>query len=163
MKFVFYKVKNKKKQRNAAFGVSVERMLFFSFIGTFILMILVQTALLSPSIRTYLSVDSEYEGTPLALEEYLFEDGALTLKLVNTEKNSLIKVLVNGDSVADFSINEVSIRVKDGDVVEIDGSQSKSAAEVKVISKTENVISDCLNKPVRVQANIKSLVKVRVD
>ena len=163
MRFLFYRVKDKKKQKKSTFGMSVERLLFFSFIVTFILMIVVQTALLSPSIRTFLSVDSEYDGTPLALEEYLFEDGGLTLKLVNAEKNNQVKVLVNGDPVAAFVTNEINIRVKDGDVVEVDGSRSKAIAEVEIASKTENVISDCLNKRIKVQSNIISLVKVRVD
>lgn len=163
MKFLFYKVKKRKTQRSEALSMSVERLLFFSFIVTFILMIIVQTALLSPSIRTFLSVDSEYEGTPLALEEYLFEDGGLTLKLINSGKNNLIKVMVNGDPVAAFETSEINLRVKNGDVVEIDGSKSKSAEEVEITSKTDNVISDCLNKKVKVQSNIKTLVRVRVD
>lgn len=164
MRFLIYKVKGKgNEKRRSTFGVNIERVLFLSFIAVFVLLIAVQAALLNPSVRTFLTSDSEYEGAPLALEEYLFEEGELGLSLVNAESSPKLKVLVNGDEVANFSIKKIDIKVRNGDVVEIDGSQLKNPAEVEIFSKSDNVITDCLNKKIKVRSNITNLIKVNVE
>lgn len=162
MKLIMYKVKQGKKNERRGNGISMERLLFLSFVVTFVLLVIVQAALTSPAVRETLSISDELEGVPLGVEEFLYNEGKLGLELVNEENNQELKVLVNGDEVEVFSSKYIDIAVKDGDVVEIDGSYVQGEIEVRIISKSDNISTDCIAKSVKVNSNIEKLVKVRV-
>ncbi len=74
----------------------------------------------------------------------------------------MLKILVNGDNVAQFDTTEMIINVRDGDVVEIDGSQSLVGHIVKVESITTNINAKCKNAVINIENNIKRLVKVQM-
>lgn len=143
--------------------MKLERVLFTAFFITFIVMIFVQAAMINPSIRTFITSTNEYEGAPLGVEEYLYSQGELGLKLVNAESNDNLKVLVNGDQVAAFTSRGVSLKVKNGDVVEIDGSNVDVDSVVGIVSKSANITTDCVNKTVNVKLEVKRLVKVKIE
>ena len=110
MKVVVFKAgKNKKrpdkKTKNPRFGF--ERILFFSFIVLFTALVLVQTAMMNPSIRTFLVNDTGLEGSPLEFEEYLYSEGEVSIALYGEDSNEDLKLLLNGDEVAVFSNNIV--------------------------------------------------------
>lgn len=148
-------------RKNAAFPV--ERVLFSLFILTFFIMVIAQTVLVTPSLRTFFSVDDQNEGTPLGLEEFLYKEGELGLELVGMDSNTELKILVNGNEVAVFTEKILYIPVRDGDVVEIDGNALQQQEEVRILSKSDNITTSCVGKSVRLEKGIRKLVKVRVE
>lgn len=162
MKLIFFNYKLNSKKRNKIQKLNIERLLFLSCIIVFVLMLLVQAALTSPSVRTFLNGSSSLEGIPLETEEYMFAEGKLGLKLINCQRNYSLKVLINGEDIQAFDENIVNLKVRNGDVVEIDGSGTSEENEVEIVSKDENIISDCLGKKVSVNGNVKQLIKIKV-
>jgi len=153
----------RKRNKKTNIKINIERFLFLAFICTFITLVIVQVALMSPSIRTFLNVSNDYEGRPLGLEEFLYKEGEIAIGLVNGDSNPGLKVLINGDEVSQFDEKIINLKVKDGDVIEIDGSAVRGEAETEIVSKSDNIDVDCLGKTVKVQSNIKKLVKVIID
>ncbi|MFZ5989775.1 MAG: hypothetical protein ACOYWZ_21990 [Bacillota bacterium] len=152
--------KHVRKEKNPRFGF--ERVLFFSFVCIFLTLIAVQTAMMNPSVRTFLVDDSGLEGSPLSLEEYLYSEGEISLALCEGDYNEDLKVLVNGDEVAVFSDNVVNLMVKDGDVIEVDGSLA-GEAEVEIISASENIANENIGKIVKVNSDVKELTKITIE
>ncbi len=164
MKFIVFKANTRGKQPNKRdYRLSFERLLFILFILTFSLLIIIQTALINPSTRTFLTSDSELEGTPMGVEEFFYEEGSVSLSLLGEEPNPELKVLVNGEAVAAFDEMLISVDVKDGDVVEIDGSSSGTGAGVEVVSKSDNIKTQCVGKKVSVKGNIKKVTDINID
>jgi hypothetical protein len=141
----------------------LENILFSTCILCFAVLVLVQIVLAVPSFRSMLNLNDKSMGMPLNGDEYLYNQGQMTLKLISEEPDPTLKILVNGDNVAEFENTEMSINVKDGDVVEIDGSQSLIGHIVKVESITTNINDKCKNASANVSNTIKMLVKVQID
>ncbi len=162
MKILMYRVGNKSSVKRNSVRINAERILFLSFIITFLLLVTVQAALLNPSIRTFLVSNEEYDGVPLGVEEFLYKQGEIGMELLSEEANSNVKILVNGDETAAFKSKKLNLRVKDGDVVEIDGSGEKNECIVVIKSKSDNIATECVNRGIRVKSNIRKLVEVKM-
>lgn len=154
-----FKKESENKEKNTAF----ENILFSICILCFVILLLVQLVLAVPSLRNMLNLNDKSLGMPLNGDEYLYTQGQMTLKMIAEEPDPTLRILVNGDSVAQFDSTEMIINVKDGDVVEIDGSQSLVGYIIKVESVTANINSKCKNAVVNVENNIKRLVKVQIN
>lgn len=163
MKLLVYKVRTGKNRKRDRRVINLEKLLLISAVAAFSVMIMVQILFLNPSISTFLNSNSKMDGVPLGQEEYLYKQGEIVLQLVGSNKNSDLKVLVNGDEVACFNEKKVNLTVKDGDVVEIDGSMCKNEAEVAVVSKSSNISSDILNKSVKVRSAIVKIAKLSIQ
>jgi hypothetical protein len=142
--------------------VNFEKILIGMFTVAFLLTVIIQTALLNSDFRTIFSVDSGLEGTPLGQEEYLYMEGIVVLKLLNQETCPALKVLVNGDEVDRFFENESVITVKDGDVIEVDGSQVSDSLEVGIKSTSSNISLDSIYREFKVDSSIQKLTRVRI-
>lgn len=147
------------KDKNTIF----ENILFSTCIICFCVLILVQILLVIPSVRSSLNLSDKSVGSPLSSDEYLYNQGQMTLQMIGIEPDPLLCILVNGEPAAMFEKMEMSINVKDGDVVEIDGSQSQIGHIVKVEGITSNINSDCLNAVVTVEKDMRKLLKVRIN
>lgn len=159
--YVFnYGKNNNGKSRNQS--INIERLLFLTCIGVFILMLFVQAALTSPSVRTFINGTSTLEGIPLETEEYLYAEGEIELKLLSNNSNEDLKILLNGEELTAFSQDSIKLTVKNGDVIEIDASNSYENNIVEIASKSENIATDCLGKKLSVNGKIKQLVKLKV-
>lgn len=141
----------------------MEKVLLIAFITVFALLITAQAALTDFSVRIALNADDRLEGRPLGPEEYLYDEGEIVLNLLDGEFGEEIKVLLNGTEASDFSQSEISLRVKDGDVIEIDGSRIAYDSSVKTVSGSGGIRRDCLGKSVTVNSNTKALVKIRFN
>lgn len=144
------------------YKLTIERMLFFLFITTFSLLVIVQAALTNPSVRTFLTSENELEGAPMEVEEFLYSEGTVSLKLMDKEADPDMRVLVNGETVAVFNTNIVEVDVKDGDVVEVDGSSSFNEVEVEIVDKSANVATECVGETVNIKSNIKKVTEIKV-
>lgn len=163
MKVIVYRINGKKRIPRQNKRLNIEKLLFVSVLITFTMLIIVQGALLDPAIRTFLSIDEQYEGAPLADEEFLYSEGFLYLQVADLKEHHNVKVLVNGDEVARFDRARLQVTVRNGDVIEIDGSDSHETVEVVVESGSENVSQECLNARVKVTSDVKKLVRVKLD
>lgn len=161
----YYNMNNKKSltKKIKLRSLSFEHILFISCVTVFFLLILVQTALVSPFVRAFLEVQNEYEGQPLDVEEFLYAEGLLELRLSGAKGNENVKVMVNGDLAAVFNTNTVKIRVRDGDVVEIDASEDMNENEIEVISQSDNIVNKCTGIKINVKSEVKQLVRVEVE
>ncbi|HHW00381.1 MAG TPA: hypothetical protein GXX36_12610 [Clostridiaceae bacterium] len=163
MKVLIYRINSKKRIPRQNKKLDIEKILFVSVLVTFILLIVVQGALLDPAVRTFLAIDEQYEGTPLAEEEFLYNEGVLYLRTADLKEHRNVKVLVNGDEVARFDEARLQITVRNGDVIEIDGTDAHGTVEVVVESGSENISQNCLNARVKVTSEVKKLVRVKLE
>ena len=141
----------------------MERALLIAFIAVFTVLIAVQTALTDSSIKIALDADNNLEGKPLGPEEYLYNEGEIVLKLIDGECGEGIKVLLNGTETSAFTEKEISLRVKDGDIIEIDGSLALHDISIKTVSGSGGISRDCIGKSITVNSNTKALVKIRFN
>jgi len=163
MKILIFRTRSKGKKEGKGIHISVEKILFLAFIAVFSVMLIVQAAMVRPDVRAFLNIDQGLEGTALGAEEYLYKEGDLGLELLDSEGNPDLRVMVNGDEVAAFTNKNLTLKVKDGDVVEIDGSSVQDGAEVEIASKSDNINSECVGKKVKVQSNVVKLIKIEVE
>ena len=157
--FKFDKDNENYKIKSAIF----ENVLFGTCILCFVVLILVQIVLIVPFARENLRISDNSIGVPLGSDEYLYNQGQITLKMIGNDPDSTIQILVNGDAVAMFENLVMNINVKDGDVIEIDGSQSLLGHIIRVESVSPNINSKCSNAVAKVESNIQTLVKVQVN
>ena len=162
MKFIVFRTNNKSKYGSRGYRLNFERLLFILFVISFTLLVLIQAAMTNPSVRTFLSTENEFEGTPLGVEEFFYNEGTIALRLLSSDSDSGLKVLVNGDEAAVFNESVINLDVKDGDVVEIDGSSTDMAADVQIISKSDNILTDCVGSKVSVRSNIRKITDIKV-
>lgn len=162
MKLLVYRVNNKKKNKKNKPKINFENLLFISFIVMFTILIITQTALMSPNIENYISVDNQYERTSLKAEEFLYKRGEVSLQLQNMDSDDKLKVLVNGEVIGAFINKTLTLNVKDGDVIELDASDISNLDEVKIISKSDNIVSEILNKKIKVLSGVKMLTIIQI-
>lgn len=163
MKIVYCKVNQKNKKSWKGSFMSLERVLFIFFIVSFVIMIIAQASFMNPTADASLHVGGQLEGSLLGQQEDLFKEGTIILQLLSKENDERLKVLVNGDESACFEENKVELNVKDGDIIEIDGSAMQEEAEVSVVSTSENISTGDSKMRITVQSNIKRLLKVKID
>ena len=161
MKFLICRVKQKKDTRIGE--LTFERVIFFAFIAAFTLLVVVQAALISPSVKTFVNESEEFDGTPLGIEEYLYQEGEIRLKLLKGDPDGSVKILLNGDEAAVFNSQTQNLTVKDGDIVEIDGSEAENDVEVAIVGRSDNIVNDSVNKMIRVKSEVKPLAQIRME
>jgi len=162
MKLLMFRVNAHKKNAYARRKINFERLLFFLFIISFAAMILVQAMLLNPSLRASLTFEEELEGTPLGVEEFLYNEGFIVLQIEGSVPGEDIKVLVNGEEYGSFKGGKLKVTVIDGDVIEIDGSSVQGEFDVVIESLSENISDELLGTRVTVFSNVKKLARIRV-
>lgn len=168
VKIVVFKAGKEKKKtsRNSTkrwINYGFEKILFFAFLCLFIAIVFIQGTLLNPSLRSYLIKDEEINGRPLGSEEYLYKEGVISIALLANENNEDLKLLVNGDEVAVFSQNLITLTVKDGDVIEVDASSIDNEAELEIISASENIAGVEVGKKIKVNANIEEITRISIE
>lgn len=161
MKFRAFKFAEDEKVKDR--GAIFEGLLFKACIVFFCILITIQLIFAIPFFRSRLNLTDKSIGVPLNNDEYLYNQGQVTLELIAESPDPTVKILVNGDEVATFESLEMPLNVKDGDVIEIDGSNSTSGHIVRVGETSSNVNSKCMDAVTRVETNIQKLVKVKVD
>lgn len=163
MKFLIYSVRRRKRSSGSRITVDFEKVLFFLFLIAFSIMLLAQALMLDPSTRASIVSGIETEGLPLGEEEYLYNEGTVTLMLTSSVYQPDMKILVNGVEVGSFSSQKVNVTVKDGDVIEIDGNEVADEQTVEVVSQSDNIISQHIGEMVSVKSDIKKLLKVKME
>ena len=163
MKLYLFKVNSNFRIRKKGAAINFERIIFTSFIISLTMLVIVQAALTNSAVRTVLSAGSNFEGVPLGTEEFLYKEGEINLGISSESGNENLKVLLNGEEVAKFTGNKVSLKVKDGDVIEVDASDVPDTVEVVVLAKSSNINTDCVGKRTYVKSAIKRLLRVEIN
>ncbi|MHB8063461.1 MAG: hypothetical protein ACYDG2_12650 [Ruminiclostridium sp.] len=156
--FKFRKGLESDKDRATVF----ENLLFGTCIVCFVVLILIQIVLVIPSARESLNLSDKSIGVPLSKDDYLYNQGQVTLKMIGNDPDPMVRILVNGDAVAMFENLIMNIAVNDGDVIEIDGSSSLIGHIISVEAVSTNINSKCITSVAKVESNIQRLVKVQV-
>lgn len=140
-----------------------ERVLIISFITVFAIMLIAQAALANPNLWPSIAIGAQFEGKPLGIEEFLYDEAKIVIELLNNQSNPLLKVMVNGDEIAVFDRKTIEINVKAGDVIEIDGSEIQDKAEVKLMSESGNISEECLYKRIVLSPeNTRELIRIKM-
>ncbi|MBE6082038.1 hypothetical protein EQM13_09015 [Acidilutibacter cellobiosedens] len=88
------------------------------------------------------------------------QKGTLIIKLLDEEYDD-VKILVNGDTVSDFSKNnEIELSVFNNDLIEVDGSKYIDNIRVKVVGISKNIESPSLNTSATTNQSIEIIGKV---
>lgn len=162
----FNQCKRKQKSlkiKSKVLRINVEKILFVSFIIFFTVLIVAQIALTKPTIMVEMTMDTGIEGVPLKSEEFLYSYGELTLKLIGNCFGQDVKILVNGDEKDSFLNREKTIKVKNGDVIEIDGTEINDYIDVIIVSKSDNIKTNCLGQKFRIKSEVKKIIKVKIE
>ncbi len=163
MKIAGFKVTKEKNSQKKRIKSLSEKAFVITFFILFASLVITQILLASPGTRRFLVKDVEFEGSPLGVVENLYSEGELELELQNIQKDENINVLINGDEVAAFSDKSMVLKVKDGDVLEIDGTGTNNSAVIKVIRSSSNIENDCVGKEFTVDSEIKNLFRVKIS
>jgi hypothetical protein len=163
MKIAIFKVGKGKKDQRKRIKSNTEKAFVITFFALFASLVLTQLLLAAPSTRKLLVKDAEFEGSLIGIEENLFSEGELELELQNIQKDENLNILINGDEVAAFSDKSMVLKVRDGDVIEIDGTNTDSPAVVKITKSSRNIENSCVGKEFRIESELKNLINVKIS
>lgn len=155
--------KKSDKSPGAKHHINFERILYTSFFIVFFVLILTQTAMFIPSLNSAMIEKDTQNGVPISEEEYLYKKGTLVLTLLDFENYQALKVLVNGEERAAFFKNTLNINVIDGDVVELDGSETNANTTVAVSSISKNIDEEYLGKTFIIGREVLKIFKIRLS
>lgn len=157
------KEKPRRRIRSIILGINAERILVVSFLVFFVLFVMAQIILVIPGLTINMKLNMQTEGVPLKSEEYLFRHGELTLKLLGKSTGKDVKILINGDEKDSFENIEKTIKVKNGDVIEIDNTGINDYVEVAIVSKSKNIETGYIGQKFRIKSEVKRIIKVRIQ
>lgn len=151
------------RKREFSYDYKVDRVLKKFFAILILTLIVTQVVMLNDSVRGLLTNDYELEGRPLAVNEMLFNEGKLRLQLININPDPKIYITVNGDEVASFQTTIAEVKVKDGDILGINCTGSTQKGEIEIVSKTPNILNNCVGKRFTTSGDPKGTLRIKVD
>jgi hypothetical protein len=92
----------------------------------------------------------------------LYNYGSLKLRILNGKPNDKIKILLNGNLYGYFLIDEVVIKVKDYDVVQIDTTEINENIEIG-IEPSENIVLQTMQTRVKLYSNLRTIARIRIS
>lgn len=141
---------------------NIERLMFRLFVISFSLLLAVQLAMTNENMRNLLTPGSDLDGRALEVNEFLYNEGKLRLQLIGIEASDQLKVTINGEVVALFTTNIIEVSVKDGDVLGVQCMGTKYKGEIEIVSRSPNVITDCVGKRFKTDGDPKGTLRIRV-
>lgn len=130
-----------------------------------------QALLTNPSVRRVVSFVDRLEGQPIETARRISPEplpvvprawGRLTIRLEGGVSKSAV-LLVNGEEVSDFSRGEVTIEVRAGDLIEIDGGTKVQDLVFRVTEASSGMVSPFRGQTVRTRGTIEILSRVRIQ
>jgi len=158
-------MKNKKISTLKIFkfeGVKIEKILVITFTVCFCLLIISQFLMQNPNIRMFLTQEEAVEGAFLDKADELYDKGLIVLEIETCNNMEDTWVLVNGQKVTCFKKSQISLSVKDNDLVEIDGTKANNVFRAKITSCSENINLLIDNSGMDINRNISILARVKL-
>lgn len=143
----------------------IERWLRVAVIVIFTCVIVMQTFIAQEQDHFYWSFADYLNGERLSTEYPLVEAREGTLILAIDERSCQIAplVIINGYDAASFSSQTVMIRVRNGDLITIDGTDCRNTLTYRVIAVSSGVTWPHTNYSVQTHASSVLLGKVSID
>lgn len=85
------------------------------------------------------------------------------LPVKNFSSLPLARVLVNGEVRGEFRDRYVTVYVREGDILEVDGTRYKRPLEIEIFDVSGDVLSPAVDTTIRVEGNIYSLGPVHLS
>lgn len=126
----------------------IEYLLIRGVLFLLIALLAVQAGMfLEPSWRIQMNTALSMEGVPLAEEQLLAQAGGIeaapwavvSLRLLNFASLPEVAVLVDGQEMADFTYNEVTLNVRHGSIIAVRNSNPQMPVTVTLSKKTPNI------------------------
>jgi hypothetical protein len=87
----------------------------------------------------------------------------ITLKLNKYSALPLARLLVNGETAGRFNDRYITVFVREGDLLEIDGTRYDRPFEVEVLNVSRGVVSPVPGATVKVQGTVSAVGKVSLS
>jgi len=132
----------------------IDNILFKLVIILLVLLLVIQSVLtLVPQTGIYLNTALRLEGIPLKDSDLVRITGeiapapwaSVSLKLLDYMSLSQVKILVDGREVGSFIKNEVTINIKNGNIIVIENPFPDTPITVIISRHTQNVIQPAAN------------------
>ncbi len=144
-------------------GPKVEKFLLICFLVCLVLLVAAQILMTNPDIRVLLTGEEKVEGVFLDKTDVLYDKGVLVIELVNHESMDNLWVMVNGTRAVSFDGDrQVSVQVRDADLIEVDGTEVEAPVKVRVSSCSSDVELLIDNSVLEVNGNIGVLARARL-
>lgn len=140
----------------------IEKRLVLLSIICFVLLITVQVVMTNPSARNILTQEEEVEGVFLQKSGQIADQETIVIELVDLKSMGNLWVMVNGKRIARFSGKRVTLSVSDGELIEIDSTDTNTPAKVRIAEFSKNVILSMSKDVLETKKNIAVLARIRI-
>lgn len=146
-------------------GERLERVLIRLVVATAVLVMIAQTLLVNdPLKQTAMPVASLERAQPyLKNAAGILQNPVVTLQLKNYSTLPLARVLVNGEPRGEFRERYVTVFVREGDVLEVDGTRYNRSLDIEVLDVSREVILPAAGTRIRVEGSISPLGQVHLS
>ncbi|NLP17625.1 MAG: hypothetical protein GX376_00865 [Firmicutes bacterium] len=145
----------------------VERVIFYSFLGTFLIVILVQGFLSYPLSRyrlmSCLKKSPELCPVMVGVEAGETAPAAVRIKILGHQTLRQAFVMVGEDRITNFNKAEVEITVAGGKEIIIDGSFYKRPLTFKITAVSPGVLSPNIGQEVTTWGSRENLGRVKLN
>lgn len=144
----------------------VERFLLRLVVLSLVALVGVQSLLAYGPFRPYLSyVDrlEGLEGQPVMLKSNGGGSGGwdLTITLVSQPRAPRALLLLNGKEAASFERAEVTLKVKEGDLVEVDGTLYRNPLQFRVTATAHEILEPAAGLEVVTRRSVELVGRIR--
>lgn len=146
-------------------GARLERILIRLVVATAVLVMIAQVLLAGdPPDQAAAPVTSLEQARPyLKNPEGVTQSPVVTLQLKNFSSLPLAKVLVNGEPRGEFRDRYVTVFVREGDLLEVDGTRYNRPLDIEVLDVSKEVIQPAAGTRIRVKGTIGVIGKVHLS
>ena len=139
----------------------LERVLILLLLGIAMVIMLVQTLKVGdPLTEEAVPVTSLEQTRPHLYTAGLLQEPVITFQLKNYSTLPLARVLVNGESRGEFRDRYVTVLVREGDIIEVDGSRYSRPLDIEVLDVSKEILVPSAGDHLRVEGGITCLGRV---
>lgn len=121
-----------------------------------------QILLLNHTLKSFISRIDKLEGKSISDSQLFIQKGEIEVSIENNTTLRPLIFYVNGEDTAVFSGKSIRIQVKNGDVIEVGGSEMSDTAILKVFSVSDNIIVPELGKLIYVNNNLVLIDRIKI-
>lgn len=143
----------------------LERVLIRLVVVAALIVMIAQALLTGDPVKEATTPVTAPDRPQFSLKDYagILQSPVVTLQLKNYSSLPLAKVLVNGKSRGEFRDRYVTVFVREGDVLEVDGTRYNRPLDIEVLDVSKEVILPATGTRVRVEGNISALGQVSLS
>ena len=126
------------------------------------MLILAQLSIYSDSMEKGAAPVASLEAPRPVLRDTtgLFQDSVVTFQLKNFSTLPLARVLVNGEPRGEFRDRYVTVYVREGDILEVDGTRYKRPLEIEILDVSDEVVTPAAGTKIRIEGSINNIGRI---